>query len=103
MSEINGNGALFNNEFFLCRLRRNIEPNIADGHCSVSKRNQNMVRLHCEMFGSHIGAADSSSLLITYFPPLTKRISPEKKKKKTSPKSTCGLTLGIGRSLNTKK
>lgn len=97
VSEVNGNGDLFNNNFFLCMVRRNIETNIADGHCSVGKRKQNMVRLHCEMFGSHIGAADSSSLLITYFPPLKMRISPEKKK--LPPKSTRGLTLGIGTSL----
>jgi len=80
MSEVNGNGALFSNEFVLCRVRRNIEPNIDDGHCSVGKRKQNMVRLHCEMFGSHIAAADSSSLLITHFPPLKLRISPGGKK-----------------------
>jgi hypothetical protein len=60
-----------------------IESNIADGHCSVSRRNQSMVRLRREMFGSHIGAADGSSLLITYFPPRKTSISSEKK---TSPK-----------------
>jgi len=76
-----------------------IESNIADGHCSVSRRNQNMVRLRREMFGSHTGAADGSSLLITYFPPLKTSISSEKK---LSPKSTYVLKLGIGTSLNTK-